>query len=138
MATLEQHRQSIVTAVEAAKATFTTYPLIIEYDNRMLIDQATQRNPYLCVDILFMDGFQADLSTNPIHRKVGQIHLQAVVKEGAGSAQALQLLDHFGTALQAKILGGVRTKMQTYARSKPHLGWVYTPVVIPFWTNDIT
>lgn len=138
MATLEQHRQSIVTAVEAAKATFTAYPLIIEYDNRMMIDHSTQVNPYLCVDLKFLDGYQADLSTNPIHRKIGQIHVQAVVKEGAGTALAYQLLDHFAPKLERKIFGGVKTRMSTYAREATHRGWVYFPVVIPFWADDIS
>jgi len=138
MATLEQHRQSIVTAVEAAKAAFSAYPLSIEYDNRMIIDHATQVNPYLCVNIRFLDGSQADLSTSPIHRKIGQIHLQAVVKEGDGTAKAYQLLDHFAPRLHRTTLGGVYTKMASYVREMPHLGWVYYPAIIPFWTNDIT
>lgn len=138
MATLEQHRQSIVAAIETAKTTFTDYPLVIEYDNRMLIDHSTQINPYLCVDIRFMAGEQADLSVNPIHRKIGQIHLQAVVKEGAGMAKALQLLDHFSPLIQRKTLGGVYTRMATFTKEQMYKGWVYYPAIIPFWTNDIT
>jgi hypothetical protein len=138
MATLEQHRQSIVTAVEAAKVTFTAYPLVIEYDNRMLIDHATQVNPYLCVEIKFLGGAQADLSTNPLHRKIGQIHLQAVVKEGDGTAKAYQLLDHFAPLLQRQNLGAIRTQMTTYVREARQKGWVYYPAIVPFWTHDVT
>jgi hypothetical protein len=136
MATLDQHRQSIVTAIEAAKLTFTDYPLVIEYDNRMLVDTATQVNPFLCVDIKFLDGRQADLSSSPIHRKIGQIHLQAVVKEGSGTAKALQLMEHFYQPLQRGQFGGVRTHMATFAKEMVFKGWVYYPAIVPFWTND--
>ena len=136
MATLEQHRQSIVTAVEAAKASFTGYPLVIEYDNRIIVDTATQLDPFLVVNIRFLDGAQADLSANPIHRKVGQIHLQAATKEGAGSAKALVLLEHFYRALQRSQFGGVRTRMASFAREQALKGWVYYPALVPFWADD--
>jgi hypothetical protein len=136
MATLDQHRQSIVTAIEAAKATFTDFPLVIEYDNRVLVDTATQVNPFLCVSIKFLDGWQADLSTSPIHRKIGQIQLQAAAKEGAGTAKALGILEHFYQALQRGQFGGVRTNMAKFAKESSHLGWVYYPSIVPFWTND--
>ena len=136
MATLDQHRQSIVTAIEAAKATFTDYPLVIEYDNRVIVDTAAQINPFLCVSIKFLDGWQADLADNPIHRKIGQVHLQAAAKAGSGSAKALQLVEHFYQALQRKTLGGVRTQMARFAKEQPDKGWVYYPALVPFWTND--
>lgn len=136
MATLEQHRQSIVTAVEAAKVSFTDYPLVIEYDNRIIVDTATQLDPFLVVNIRFLDGAQADLSTNPIHRKIGQIHLQAAVKEGSGTAKAYTLIEHFYQALQQSQFGGVRTRMASFAREQPFKGWVYYPALVPFWTDD--
>jgi hypothetical protein len=136
MATLEQHRQSIVTAIEAARVGFTAYPLVIEHDNRNMVDTATQLNPFLAVNLRFLDGAQADLSTNPIHRKIGQIHLQAAVKEGSGTAKAYELLEFFYSALQAKQFGGVRTRMASFAREQEFKGWVYYPALVPFWTDD--
>lgn len=134
---LESARQSIVTAIEAAKTGNPVTGLIIEYDNRIIVDTQTQTNPYLAVMIMWMRGEQADLSATPLHRMYGQIHLAAVVKEGSGSAAANGLLDWFYPRLQRKSLGAVRTLMADLAPVKPFQGWQYFPVLIPFW-YDIT
>jgi|DEB19_MinimDraft_2_1074335.scaffolds.fasta_scaffold62109_1 hypothetical protein len=130
---LELARQAIATAVEAAKVGSPTTPLIIEYDNRIIVDTQTQTKPFLCVNMVLMDGRQADLNAKPIHRFDGQIHIAAAVKEGAGSADALKLLDHFYPQLHQRALGILRTHMAKAAPMKPHLGWCYYPMLIPFW-----
>jgi len=130
---LEVIRQAVTNAVEAAKVTFTEYPLVIEYDNRILVDTQTQVNPFLQVRVLILDGGQVDLSNDPLHRYIGQLHLAAVTKEGGGSAEANRLLEHFYPKLHKNSLGGVRTYMAKPSTPKPHLGWIYTPVLIPFW-----
>jgi len=134
---LESARQSIVTGIEAAKVGNPVSGLIIEYDNRIIVDTQTQTNPYLAVQIMFMSGEQADLSAAPIHRTYGQIHLAAVVKEGSGSALAMGLLDWFYPRLQRKAFGAVRTLMADYAPVKPFKGWSYFPVLIPFWMDAV-
>ena len=88
MATLEQARIDITTAIEAAKTGAPISPLLIEYDNRIVVDTQTQTKPYLAVHIKFMDGSQADLSKSPIHRMLGQIHIAAVAKAAAGAKEA--------------------------------------------------
>lgn len=137
MANLETIRQNIVTAIEAAKTGAPVASLVIEYDNRIIVDTQTQTTPYLEVRILYLNGAQADLSSSPIHRVYGQIHLAAVVKEGSGSALAMSLLDFFYPQLQAKTLGTVHTLMADFAPPKPFNGWVYYPVLIPFWVDKI-
>lgn len=134
---LETARQSIVTAIEAAKTGNPVSGLIIEYDNRIIVDTQTQTNPYLAVQIMWMSGEQADLSATPLHRMWGQIHLAAVVKEGSGSAAANGLLDWFYPRLQRKAWGAVRTLMADYAPVKPWQGWVYYPVLTPFWYDVV-
>ncbi len=133
MATLEQARIDIVTAVEAAKTGAPISPLVIEYDNRIVVDTQTQTKPYLAVHIKFMDGHQASLAANPIHRIQGQIHLAAVAKIGSGSADALKLLDFFYPQLHGRAMGTVRCHMAKIAPTTIHLGWEYYPVLIPFW-----
>jgi hypothetical protein len=137
MATLEQARIDIVTAIEAAKAGAPVSPLVIEYDNRIVVDTQTQTKPYLAVHVKFMEGRQADLSARPIHRISGQIHLAAVAKDGTGSSEALKLLDFFYPQLHQRSMGVVRCHMATLAQVKPHLGWNYYPVLIPFWFDKI-
>lgn len=135
---LELARQDIVTAIEAAKVGAPVANLVIEYDNRILVDTATASGPFLSVRILNLDAYQADLSANAIHRFEGQIHLAAAVKEGSGAAAANTLLDFFYPKLQRKQFGSVRTHMAKTAKPVPHLGWVYYPVLIPFWFDRIT
>lgn len=132
----EQIRQDIVTAVEALKTGFPgAYPLVIEYDNILVIDTQTQVNPYLRVDIKIIDMVQADLSNDPTHRVHGQLVLVAGVKEGTGVKAANLILDYFYPKLQRKTFGSVHTHMATVTREVPHLGWLYLPVVIPFWSD---
>lgn len=131
--TMEAARQAIATAVEAAKAGAPVSPLIIEYDNRTIVDTQTQTKPFLCVRMELMNARQADLNVKPIHRFDGQIHLAAAVKEGSGSAEALKLLDYFYPLLHQTALGILRTHMASPAPMVPHLGWCYYPMLIPFW-----
>ena len=137
MAALETARQNIVTAIEAAKTGAPTSNLVIEYDNRIVVNTQTQTDPYLAVHVMFMGGAQADLSDAPIHRVYGQIHLAAVVKEGQGSAKALALLDFFFPQLQRKTFGIVHTHMADTTPVKTLNGLVYYPILVPFWFDKI-
>jgi hypothetical protein len=130
---MELARQAIVTAVEAVKAGAPVAGLIIEYDNRIIVDTQTQTKPFFCVNMVLMNGRQADLNAKPIHRFNGQIHIAAAVKDGAGSSDALKLLDYFYPLLHQRALGSIRTHMAKPAPMKPHLGWCYYPMLIPFW-----
>lgn len=129
---LETIRQNLVTAVETAKSTFVTYPLVVEYDNRQLVDYSTQTNPFLCVEVKFIEGEQADLSSAPIHRYYGVLLLVAKGKVGSGTAKLLTLLDHFHPLLQRGSFGMTRTHMATFAPAKEADGWLGIGVVIPF------
>lgn len=135
---LETIRVDIVTAMSAAATLFTTYPLTVEYDNREVVDTKTQENPFLTVEIKMMDGEQANLANQPTHRMYGQIHICAVVPKGAGRAAANVLLDHFYAKIQRKTLGSVKTEMAVPADKKEHLGWIYYPVLVPFWSDQPT
>lgn len=133
---LERIRQDLAGAINALKAGYvSTYPLVIEYDNILIVDTQTQVNPWLRVDIKIIDMEQADLSDNPTHRIKGQLVLGAAVKEGGGVKAANQILEYFYPRLQRRTIGTVRTNMATIAPVSPHLGWLYTPVIIPFWSD---
>lgn len=134
---LENIRQSIVAAIELAKIGCPGGVPVIEYDNRIVVDTQTQSLSFLCVQIKFLAGEQADISANPIHRLWGQIHLSAAVKEGEGMAKGLIMINHFYPQLHKKQLGSVRTSMTTFVPPKPHIGWVYYPALIPFWSDEI-
>lgn len=132
MTTRESFRQAVVTAVEARKALWPGFTLVVEYDNRIIVDTQTQTNPFLCVEIQYIDGEQVDLGGNPNHRTYGQLTVAAAVREGGGSKQANELLDHFYPALHLTTIDGARMWGAKPEKTKPHRGWVYYPVSIPF------
>lgn len=131
--TLDEYRQDIMTAVAAAAATFTAYPLVIEYDNRITMDTQVQNNPYLCVELQYSDAKQADLSANPFHRVTGFLILTAKDKEGAGTARAYKLLEHFYPKLHKRKLGTVNAEMADLDKPRPLNGWVGISALIPIW-----
>jgi hypothetical protein len=133
---LDQARQAIVDAIEAAKVGSPIDPIVIEYDNRILVDTATASDPFLCVDIKLFAGEQADLSPNPRQRMWGQIHLKAAAKEGAGTADQLRILEHFMTRMQRKKLGPVQTFMAGVGLAMPLKGWSYYPCIVPFYYDN--
>ena len=134
---LDLARQNIVTAVEAALVGMPGGAPIVEYDNRVIVDTQTQVEPYLIVNIVFFDGWQADLSNSPIQRILGQLQIIAVAKEGDGSAKPLQVLDYLYPQLQRKSLGIVRTDTVKPIKMKSRLGWCGYPVIIPFRFDKI-
>lgn len=135
---LESIRVSVATAVENIRSGFNLgYTLVIEYDNRLIVDTKTQLNPFLTVNVKMISGEQKDLSDHPTHRIHGQIVLSAAVPEMEGSSKALKLLDFFYPGLQRKKLGNITTWTASPAPVHPHLGWEYYSIVIPFWSDQV-
>ena len=132
MTTRETFRQAVVTQIQALAATWVEYPLIVEYDNRTVVDTQKQTNPFLCVQIVYMGGEQVTLGTTPHHRVSGQIHLAAAVRDGQGSARSNALLQHFYPTLHLRSIDGARMWGASFEKDRPHLGWVYSPILIPF------
>lgn len=137
--TLEVIRVDVVTKVEAVRSGFSDgYPLIIEYDNRILVDTKTQKDPFLCVRTKLLSADQVNLSLTPTHRMWGQIELAAAIPEGAGQGQANRLLDYFYRALHKQAFGTIRTLVASPAPPKSHLGWQYYAMAVPFWSDQPT
>lgn len=132
----EAIRLALVAAVEAAKLDFAEgYELKVQYDNLLTIDTKVQELPYLKVEIDVLDGVQKNLSSNPTHRLSGTLVIAAVIKVGSGMSKANKLRDHFSGKLMRRNFDGVRTAMSTYTRAYELDGWLYAPVVIPFWAD---
>ncbi len=132
---LEANRAAIVAACEAARAAWTEYDLKVEYDNRHTVDLAAQVDPYLMVDIVYLDSEQMDLNgATPLVGDFGQIMLSAGVKEGMGSAGVVKLLQHFRPYLELKdSLGAVRTRVAKLTRPITVRGFYYQPMLVSFW-----
>lgn len=135
--TIEALRQSLVGAVEAAKAGFSEYQLNIGYDNRFVIDPLTQVNPFLEVEIQLGPGWQADLSYNPIHRITGLLILTAKVRDGQGTSKINRILDHVYPKLQRRRIGLALTEMPSFPRGVSKNGIYGQSVVIPFVADKI-
>jgi hypothetical protein len=135
----EAARNSIATEIERAKTAWTEYTLLVEYPNRDPINLATQTNPFLKVDIVFMDGEQLDLGDRPLTRNWGQIILAAGGKFGTGQVPLLKLLRHFRPYLQLRDnLGSVRTAVAKPQNARTHLGWHYEIESISFWLDEVS
>jgi len=137
MATIEQARLALTTKVEALKALWTTYSLVVEYNNTVIVNTATQTTPFLRVNMTLIDGYQTDLGSNPGHRIMGMIAVEAMVKEGSGTAQANKLLEFFYPHLHmTDSIPPLRTYAASFATVKPSEGWAGQGAYIPFWFDS--
>lgn len=135
--TLDDYRQALTAAVEAAKAGFTAYTPVMEYDNRILVKPGEQANPVMSVGIIFSDGAQADLSANPFHRITGMLTLSARAKDGDGTAKAYKLLEHFYPKLQRRTISQVNMEMAKLVAPKRANGEWVVSAIVPFWLSKV-
>ncbi len=135
--TYETVRQAIVTETERAKTAWTAYSLLVDYDNKDRIDLESLTTPYVCVDIVWLDGQQMDLGRQPLVTDYGQIVVAAGVKEGGGTNSLLKLLDHFKPYLQLRdnIGASVRTEAAMLTRPVTRRGFYFQPMLVPFWVT---
>lgn len=134
MANRENARAALATKIEALKATWVAYPLEIEYDNQNRVNLPNQTHPFLCVKLIWMDGYQVDLAEAPLHRVLGAIILEAKTKEGQGSKKGMALLDHFYKPLHMTDANPpLRTQAAQFKSPEPKLGWATDAAIIPFW-----
>lgn len=137
--TREQARTALVEKLETLKAGWTGYDLIIEYPNTVPVNMSEQNKPYLCVSMLFQDGMQIDLSTNPSHRVIGTIVLEAMLKEGSGTRQANELLEYFYPEIHMKdSIPPLRTMAARFASKPAKNGWIAEAAIIPFWYDSLS
>lgn len=129
-------RQQIAAAVEAARLAWPTYNLLVESENRTMVDHATQVEPYAAVDVIFDDAEQADMSHKPLQRVMGVIHLAVCVKEGQGTAKCDLVMAHMAKALSFKIMPLVKTKVARPQRPVSRKGWYCQLTLIDFWYHE--
>jgi hypothetical protein len=110
---LETAELAVAARAEVARAAWAgAFALKLQLSNRNLVDLSVQQDPYVCVEVAWLDGFQADLNPKPVIRSVGQIVISAMVKENAGFADGARLRDHFIPYFERKDtgLGPLRTR----------------------------
>ena len=129
-----QARAAINAVIAQIQAGWTAYPLKVETDNRDLVDYAAQQKPFLQVEVVNLDGEQADLGTDAWTCQEGQILLSAVSRTGSGTADAAALLDFAIGFFHRKVLAGlVHCESAVAVRGKTFNEWWYEPAVVPFW-----
>lgn len=130
-------RVEIVTAVEAAKAAWTAYPLEVEYENRNTVNLATVVNPYVGVDIVFYDAKQADLGPEPLQGVYGHVFFAVCTQEGRGTSQVTALSDHMGKALSRKAFPLVKTGVPKPQPAVTRKGWYCQVTLVSFWYHEL-
>lgn len=133
---VEQVRIAIATVLDTIETDWLAAKgksLVIETDNRKFVDQATQSDPYLQVQIIHMSADQADLADNPRVRHDGQILLSVVCKEGSGTSASNILLDFIRPYFELAKIGIIQCNAFEPKLGKPKAGWWYSPAIVNFW-----
>lgn len=136
---LDAARAELVARISAAAAAWTTYTLIVEDENRQMIDLASAdaQNAILCWDIVWRGGRQASLGPAPLGRQQGQLMIAAKIKEGCGTAGCLKLLDHVIPYLELRDMAITRTAVAEVQEGRPLAGWYGVPAIINFWIDRV-
>jgi hypothetical protein len=128
-----QARAAIMAIVDQIVIDHTDYPLVVETTNRAVVNLATQADPFLQISVQHLHGEQAELGFNPNIRNDGQILISAVVKEGAGVADAEALLDFVLPYFSTQAFGVLQCEAAARVRGRSHLGLWYQPAIVPFY-----
>jgi hypothetical protein len=131
--TLTQLHQAIMGVVEQIQVDHALYALAVEPENRSVVDQATQQNPYLQVTIEVLDGEQAELGSKAAVKRWGQILLAAVVKDGTGTLAAKELLDFVMPYFSQQGFGALTCQAAVPVKGRENRGLWYQPAIIPFF-----
>lgn len=133
MIDLAAARAEIGTVLAQIRTDWTAYPLVIEVDNDVAVDQATQPNPYLKVSIKNVAGDQLDLGDDPNTQQRGQILVSACTRAGGGTADGLALLSFVSRYFANKDFATVRCHTFEAVGGKDVKGWWYENGIINYW-----
>lgn len=134
MTTQTQASIDITAVIKQIIAAHTAYPLAVEQQNMGTVDQATQVDPYLKVEIRFLGADQIELGEkNQLVQQWGQVWLTAICKPGAGTAQVKALLDFVTPYFDCKRVGVVQCRAVTAADGKEVKGLWREPAIVNFY-----
>lgn len=133
----ETARVLLTTQIEAALAAYPGTKPRLQYENRNLVDTSTQVDPFVGIDIVYINGTQLDLGAKPMSVQYGQIVITAFCKENSGTKAANVLLDYFLPWLELKEFSGVRTHSGMYSKGNSQKGWQAYPLIVPFWWTRV-
>jgi hypothetical protein len=129
----EHIRKALTAVVETARAGAPVANVLVEYENRALLDTQKQSVPYLKFKLHFMDGRNASMGLGARYRAYGNLTLTVAVKEGKGTSESLQMVSYLRPLLHSKVVQGIHLQDASLHPNVPHLGWIYSPLLVPFW-----
>jgi hypothetical protein len=114
-----------------------TYPTeVIEWENRQTVDRDNSSGPFLAVEVLFNDGYQAELGSAPMVRYNGAIYCVVYVRQGQGSKLGFDRLDYLAGLLGVTAFGGVNTQAPRPVPGHDEPGWYRHLLRIPFFISS--
>ncbi len=131
-------RSDIMTVMDAIVAAWTDYPLLVEAEDRDVVDQSSQTNPYVTVEIRNLSAIQKDLADRPLVEQRGQILITVMTREGTGTVVPNKLIDFITPYFDMKAFSLVRTHPVEIYPAKYALGWRLAPMLINFWYNRLS
>lgn len=130
--TIEAARVEIATIAATLVAAHSVYPLVVEYDNRLVVDQVAQETPYLQLQMKYLSGMQMDMAAKPIVGQFGQLLLAVVVKAGTGTKAANDLMDFVVPYFELQKLTLLQLKEFQPTAAITLNGWYYVTGFINF------
>jgi hypothetical protein len=127
-----------MTTVAAIQAAWSDYTLNVQAEDRDTIDQSTQSNPYLSIEIAPLTSDQADMSAHPLVKQRGQIVIYVVSKEGTGTVIPNKLIDFIIPYFDMKVLGTVRCHAAGAYKAKPIAGWRWAPILVNYFFHRVS
>lgn len=132
-----QARREIATAIEAARLAWTDYPLVVEQENRDVINYATQVKPFVSVDVVFYDGKQMDLGPEPLQGVYGQVYIAVCTQEGKGTSEVTPVIDHMSKALSRQSFPLVKMGVPQPQPAVTRKGWYCQVTLVSFWYHEL-
>ena len=138
---VDEARAELVGWLVAACAADGALPAVpLEAENRVSIDlaSAAASTPFICAEIEWMGGGQISLGKDPLARTNGILMVAAKVKQGAGTAESLKLLERVVPFLEGKDGTYVRTELAALVGPATRAGWHLTVMQINFSADRIS
>jgi hypothetical protein len=134
--TFDDARAAVYTRLDAGMT--ATYPAVpVLYENRLTVDLAKQKSPFVACEIVYNDGSQASMELTPVVRYGGAIWLAVATKAGAGAKVGAGILGYlanrFKTITFSGVVCGAPVPMPGYTRD----GAYWQTLRVPFHFDDI-
>lgn len=120
----------------AWNASHSTVPVL--YENRLEVDLATRKDPFITCEIVYNDGQQVGIGAPVGARYSGAIWLSVWQPEHSGVTPGTTWLGELATLFKAVTFGGVNTRVPIPVPGRSQKGWDAHTLRVPFWFDDFS